>query len=78
MNSDKLVFLRDQTNQPLALAIKISPFLLWDKQTNSMFFLAQKITTLFWPFDKNESDKLGVPWPLLFGREHLDKNLLSL
>jgi hypothetical protein len=47
MNSDKLVFLRDQTNQPLALAIKISPFLLWDKQTNSMFFLAQKITTLF-------------------------------
>jgi hypothetical protein len=51
MNSDKLVFLRDQTNQPLALAIKISPFLLWDKYSNSMFFLAQKITTLFWPFD---------------------------
>jgi hypothetical protein len=54
------------------------PLSLWDKYANSMFFLAQKITTLFWPFDKNESDKLGAPWPLPFGREHLDKNLLSL
>jgi hypothetical protein len=31
--------------------LNIFPFLLWDKYSNSMFFLAQKITTLFWPFD---------------------------